>query len=60
MQTTLKEFFGFALMGAIGVSILGTFVGTAYWMLRDDFVGFALSIYVPFYGAISVATDLIS
>ena len=63
----MLEFFqkiGSAIGGVVYVIFMiawmfGGFIGAIYWAVEDELVNVVLSIFIPLYGAISMAADLL-
>ncbi len=52
-------FGGFVMLVAALAYGLGGVVGAIYWAINDDLLNVVLSVFIPFYGAISVIWSLL-
>lgn len=55
-----SETFGQGLMLVLFLAYsIGGFIGAVYWAVEGELLSVVLSIFIPFYGAVSVLLDVL-
>ncbi len=59
MESIKDGVLGLLMIPLLVAYAFGGFIGAVYWAIKGDILAVVLSIFIPFFGAISVLWDLL-